>query len=247
MLPLQRIIARDRRKAAVHEAGHIVIGESLGHKLLFSYIQPTSTSDPRLEKTWIGQAVFYPIRLKKEREMVAVAGVVAECCWSGDTFDDIADFLESDGDAMSPSDFALANCEPGQPTRRLLATAEKVFALFEPRAGALAFLAQRLLRLIYGNRYRDKGKVRFIGFVHGNVKSFNLHHHVLMAIEGEPHDWSDYRIVRTLIGLDQVWRMQQLARWEKPVHIDWDWVKGNLYHSYASRFVQRQTGEWYVL
>ena len=64
----------------------------------------------------------------------------------------------------------------------------------------LRVVASRLLRKIYGNRYRDKAKVRFLAFRHGVAESFNEHYHALMAIEGEPHEWSDDKIALAQLG-----------------------------------------------
>jgi hypothetical protein len=110
----------------------------------------------------------------------------------------------------------------------------------------LRFIASKLLRKIYGNRYRGKAKVRFAVFQHGHRKSFNQHYHVLMAIEGEPNDWSDFRIATAIRRIDQ--ELVKGHRWEKPVHVDWNWQKGNRYHAYGSRFaVNRFDGEWFIL
>jgi hypothetical protein len=110
----------------------------------------------------------------------------------------------------------------------------------------LRFISSRLLRKIYGNRHRDKATVRFIVFEHGASKSFNRHYHVLMAIDGDPSDWSDFRIAMTIRAIDQEFVKQH--SWEKPAHVDWDWQKGNRYHSYTSRFaVNRLDSEWFIL
>jgi hypothetical protein len=110
----------------------------------------------------------------------------------------------------------------------------------------LRFIASNLLRKIYGNRYRRKARVRFAVFQHGRRQCFDQHYHVLMAIDGEPNDWSDFRIAMTVRGIDQ--ELVQGHKWEKLVHVDWNWRKGNRYHAYGSRFaVNRFDGEWFIL
>ena len=86
----------------------------------------------------------------------------------------------------------------------------------------------------------------FAVFQHGDRKSFDQHYHVLMAIEGEPTNWSDFRIEMTVRGIDH--EFIKGHRWEKPVHVDWNWYKGNRYHAYGSRFaVSWFDGEWFIL
>ena len=110
----------------------------------------------------------------------------------------------------------------------------------------LRFVKSRLLREIYGNRYRGKATVWFAVFQHGVRHSFNQHYHVLMATEGEPNDWSDFRVAMAIRRIDR--ELVKGHRWEKPVHVDWDWQKGNRYHAYGSRFaVNRFDGEWFIL
>ena len=86
----------------------------------------------------------------------------------------------------------------------------------------------------------------FAVFQHGVKESFNQHYHVLMAIDGESNGWSDFRIAMTVRSIDQ--EFIKGHRWEKLVHVDWEWEKGNRYHSYTSRFaVNRFDGGWFVL
>ena len=57
----------------------------------------------------------------------------------------------------------------------------------------LRYIRSNLLRAIFGNRHRGKGSICFLAFGHGSVKSFNQHWHVLMAMEGNRPNWSDFR------------------------------------------------------
>jgi hypothetical protein len=98
----------------------------------------------------------------------------------------------------------------------------------------LSYIAFKLLREMFGNNFRNKARIRFLGFRHGSMESGNQHFHVLMAIEGE-HDWSDERIA---IQISQIDDARERHRWEKPIYVDWDWNKksGN-FHSYCAREV----------
>jgi hypothetical protein len=110
----------------------------------------------------------------------------------------------------------------------------------------LRYMSGRLLRQIYGNKYRDKAKIRFFGFAHGSPKAFDEHYHVLMGFEGIPNNWSDFRIHFKLRDLDAKIKKQH----EKLVWVDYDWTNGNRYHSYVSRFEQRSeagSDNWFVM
>jgi hypothetical protein len=67
----------------------------------------------------------------------------------------------------------------------------------------LKFIAYRLLRMIFGNKYKHKGNVKFIVAGEGSKKSYNTHYHVLMAVEGD-HGWSGFRIKMTVRAFIQV-------------------------------------------
>jgi hypothetical protein len=62
------------------------------------------------------------------------------------------------------------------------------------------YMASKLLRRIYGNRYRDKALIRFLVFQHGSSESFNEHYHALMGFCGKQHNWSDFRGLPSQIG-----------------------------------------------
>jgi hypothetical protein len=112
----------------------------------------------------------------------------------------------------------------------------------------LRFIASRLLRKIYGNRHRDKAKVRFLIFKHGSTKSFDQHYHALMGFEGQKPAWSDFHIQMKVRDIDAEFIKSNKS--EKLVSIDWDWTSGNRYHSYVSRFVQLKVGssdDWFFI
>jgi hypothetical protein len=136
---LRRIEARDRRMAAIHEAGHVTMARNVGLDILAAWLE--KTPDPGVyDKLWIGHTRPY-LKKKMSREklaMFAVAGAVAECCWHRDSFDEMLDNdAWYDAAAMSDSDWACCRCEPGNPTPRLLKIIKTVFSLFDRQAGKL--------------------------------------------------------------------------------------------------------------
>jgi hypothetical protein len=77
-------------------------------------------------------------------------------------------------------------------------------------------------------------KVRrlFVVFELGSRATFNQHHHALMAIEGD-HNWSDEQIAKAINEID---RNRSKRHWEKDVDVDFNWIKGNRFHSYVARY-----------
>jgi hypothetical protein len=79
----------------------------------------------------------------------------------------------------------------------------------------LLVIKVRLLKRIFGNKWRDKGELHFIVFQHGSRNSADRHFHILMGIEGD-HDWSSLRIASEIQSIDEQFRRP----WEKLVHVD---------------------------
>ena len=134
MLSLKRIMARDRRLAAIHEAGHVTSARHLGVLVTSAWLEKNSDSDPLSEKQWTGHSAvsFGPSR--RTNTMVAVAGAAAEQCWQRQPFEGDAWY---DPDFMSASDWAITGCTPGEPSLELFEVVEDMFSLFEPRTGRL--------------------------------------------------------------------------------------------------------------
>ena len=79
---IEGLISRDKRLAAIHEAGHLTVacaGGSNGR----AYLLPIPTADVKNESTWRGQ--FLPLKAFWEpvRPEIGVAGVVADY-WAAD-------------------------------------------------------------------------------------------------------------------------------------------------------------------
>ena len=97
----------------------------------------------------------------------------------------------------------------------------------------LNYIRVRLLKAMFGNNFRRKGaKINFLVYEQGSRATFNQHYHALMAIEGD-HDWSDERIAKAINEID---RNRSKRHWEKDVHVDFDWIKDNRFHSYVARY-----------
>ena len=75
----------------------------------------------------------------------------------------------------------------------------------------LKYLRARLLRKMFGNHWRGKAEVDFLGFKHGSKNSFDEHYHALMGIRGV-HDWSDEHIKDTLYDIDALRPCQELRQ-----------------------------------
>jgi hypothetical protein len=100
----------------------------------------------------------------------------------------------------------------------------------------LKFVGQRLLRAIFGNRWREKARAYFFLCKHGKRESFNVHWHAMLGIEligSAIMRWSDEKIAVEIAKIDQEFCGH---RSEKHVHVDCLWENGNRYHSYITRF-----------
>jgi hypothetical protein len=114
---LKRIEARDRRWAAIHEAGHDTMARHRGMREVDSWIE--RVDDPTYcEKSWVGHCELrnpYPGSSRSDI-MIGVAGMIAEYLWKAgndpDRMDDIYDLLD-DPDCMSESDWRMAGLDCG--------------------------------------------------------------------------------------------------------------------------------------
>ena len=106
-MDLKKVHARDRRGAAVHEAGHVVIARHFGCRIASAWIIPADDPAPN-ERTWIGRAQYQGVPADPaKRRMIGLAGEVAEHLWRGGVIEDF-----SPDDAMSDSDWRCAGYEP---------------------------------------------------------------------------------------------------------------------------------------
>jgi hypothetical protein len=120
--------ARDRRLAAIHEAGHKVVAHHLGVPTRGAKIWRRGAPSLR-GRSWGGQIGIAAAPAAKRR-CAAVAGAIAEAAWTGD---DEPDFY--DPGTMSLTDWKQAGVEPGDGDA-LLDAADAVFALLR-RGGPL--------------------------------------------------------------------------------------------------------------
>lgn len=140
----KRIEARDRRLAAIHEAGHVTMGRHLGLIVAHALLKKVPNTDMSQDKLWIGHTQYLPPSLfktkmsQKKLAMFAVSGAVAELCWQRASLDEALDEDRwCDPQAMSPSDWEGSGCEPGDPTRQFLKAVEATFELLNREAGKL--------------------------------------------------------------------------------------------------------------
>ena len=141
MICPKRTEARDRRRTAIHEAGHLAVAQHLGVPTKDARIWRRDAVEALIETTWGGNIAIgcygAPIGV---RRVVAVAGTIAEAVWTGE---DEVDF--DDPGAMSATDWKQAGVQPGDGDR-LLEAAEVAFALLSgPLWPALVREARRLI------------------------------------------------------------------------------------------------------
>ena len=104
-----RIQAWDRRRAAIHEAGHIVVGRHFGCPMIGQVHKDGDVDDPLKFNTWTGQAGSMDGKLTHGTFEVGVAGVLAELRYSGDGYyADDPDYCWEVLSNMSPTDRDLA-------------------------------------------------------------------------------------------------------------------------------------------
>ncbi len=148
-----RVISSDRRMAAIHEAGRMVVASSFG-VLCQAWIVPVQGSE-RWQKMSAGRCCFSGNKpTKKQQRLIAVARAVAEACWQDRAICSVADEWDwCDPAVMSESDRRFAGCPVGKPNRALFAAIDKVGALLRPDGGPLWLeLIQTARDLIVGSR-----------------------------------------------------------------------------------------------
>jgi hypothetical protein len=148
MMTPERICVRDRRMAAVHEAGHIVTARALGFEVLSAWIG--KNEGEVVERTWIGD-----VRLHLEkaddvsRRMVGVAGSVAAHLSRGGF---IEDYCPEDEGSMSRSDWQMAGCAPNVPDDLFRDAVGEVGRLLARDGAGWKELIAESRRLIFASR-----------------------------------------------------------------------------------------------
>jgi len=129
--------ARDRRHAAVHEAGHVVAARYLGIRILQAEIRKNEPHDST-DKDWVGSVRCMTEGVVASKiEVVAVAGLVAEACWDGEIFEQLYEDLKSDPEKMSQSDWDISGCPSGEPSEQFWDAMEQAFELLNRETGKL--------------------------------------------------------------------------------------------------------------
>lgn len=80
-IDLAEVERRDKRRAAIHEAGHATVAVAKGFGA-YAWLSKTDTSKTLEEKSWVGKCELYklrPVRFSRvDEQTFAVAGMVAE-------------------------------------------------------------------------------------------------------------------------------------------------------------------------
>ena len=118
-VPSAREQAKDRKRAAIHEAGHVVVAQALGIKVASARIWRFDTGSIA-EHCWRGQVAFdfrdheeYTPAGRSKVRAIAFAGSVAEYIYESHSEPD-PDCWSLDPDIMSPTDWEMARCKPCQ-------------------------------------------------------------------------------------------------------------------------------------
>ena len=143
----KRTLARERRLAAVHQAGHVVIARRVGFKIASAWIMPNDGEDAKDEGTWTGRVQIESVRADTFAcRMVGVAGSVAEHLWLGGGIDDYFP------DTLSEDDWLLTGCHPAQPDDPLMVAIGEVGQLLARGGSGRQELIAESRRLIIACR-----------------------------------------------------------------------------------------------
>jgi hypothetical protein len=141
----KRRVARDRRMAAVHEAGHVVVARRFDLEILSAWIVPNDAGPE--ERTWRGGVLIKKAGAPEMVcRMVGCAGAVAEWLWGGNWIEDF--YL----DGMSEADWLIAGCAEGCPDDALMDAVQQVGKLFERCGAGWQELVAEARRLIVDSR-----------------------------------------------------------------------------------------------
>ena len=141
----RRLEALERRRSAVHEAGHSVIARWLGLYVRDCWIWRTGQPPDGDSRSWAGETGLNGGSASDRRlTAVAVAGVVAEAAWDGS--EELEEYLLG----MSPRDLAMAAGKPHH--GRVLKAAVEVFELLERGGHLWSELVREARRLIIEER-----------------------------------------------------------------------------------------------
>ncbi len=158
----QTLRRRDKRTAAVHEAGHVAVAEVLGREVRCAWIWPnTSPAAGLLEKTWLGRAEISYVHIPSE-PIICVAGIVAEQLASCDNSPawGLLDVIEYEPGAISETD---ASGLPNNEKDRLDVIEKAITILAEYKQFHTALTA-RLLR----------DHVIYQSYIERMIKKFNV-------------------------------------------------------------------------
>lgn len=153
---LARIVAYERRNAAMHEAAHFSVVCWTGVRHVGAWIAPVADCDPHLDRTYTGQTVFgsdYHKLSEIRRFMIGVAGAMGECLWRDGPDPCISDILTY-YDLMSSTDWP-EGCSSDEYPAKLERAGEKVVELLN---GALRqpWLSAARSLIVHGEVYTSR-------------------------------------------------------------------------------------------
>ena len=146
------LFVRDRRMAAVHEAGHVVIARSLGVVVIRTEIWSNYSHHASFEeKCWRGRTTYMNVPSDLHHHLlISVAGAAAECCW--DKEDVSASEIFDDPEGMSESDWKGTGDAPGAPSVDCIKAFEETMELLRRDGPLWNNLTREARRLIVHSR-----------------------------------------------------------------------------------------------
>jgi hypothetical protein len=149
-----QIEAYDRRMSATHEAGHAVIARHVGARNISCHIFRRCEATIEGDRSWGGQTSWFELDRKltrSRRVMVGVAGSIAEAVWRGETDDLDGESAWWEETIMSPTDWQMTGCDPGEPTLAFMRAVDKVLDLLTGPLRAELYATGRRLIADYGH------------------------------------------------------------------------------------------------
>jgi hypothetical protein len=138
--------AYDQKKAAVHEAGHLVVARHVFANHFWSHHGLKARIFREGTRTWNGHFTFPPFDLPAlDRAMIGVAGVIAVTRWRGTS---VQDLDWENPSTMSRMDWSMSGCDPGKPSQDLRDAVHRVAELLTPGTPSWEELQTEARRLI---------------------------------------------------------------------------------------------------
>ncbi|WP_144083546.1 hypothetical protein [Hyphomicrobium nitrativorans] len=104
--PRDKLIAFDLRGTLIHECGHLIVGDHVGVEKSFADIWLCEDAHPLDKKLIRGRASFFPRLHGRNKQLMGVAGIVAESLADEEYFCSysLLDQVDNDPNTMSATD-----------------------------------------------------------------------------------------------------------------------------------------------